>query len=59
MRAFNNEFENLQGLRGGAMYIADSTDVKLEKNVFANNIGEQGGALYILPSNVEVKNNHF
>ena len=41
------------------MYIADSTDVKLEKNVFANNIGEQGGALYILHSNVDIKNNHF
>ena len=41
------------------MYISDSSDVKLEKNMFTNNVGEQGGALYILHSNVEVKNNHF
>ena len=41
------------------MYIADSKDARIERNMFTNNIGEQGGALYILHSNVDIKNNHF
>ena len=46
-------------MRGGAIFLDYSQNVRLEKNQFIGSAAEQGGAVYIYHSEVDVKNNHF
>ena len=42
-----SNFAELQGNKGGAIYLKNSLESYFESNTFDGNIGRQGGAIYI------------
>lgn len=46
-------------MRGGAIYLEDSSSSSIVGNLFTDNSAEQGGAIYIFYSDVQISNNNF